>query len=243
MTETLLPNAEQQFSDENGKPYAGGYLYHYVPGTTTFKNTYQDPAGVILNSNPIVLDAAGRAIIFGDGDYRQILYDANMVMIWDQFTSAPLPDDALGAVAPCVALPTLQQFRDCAGITAAIQDAVDNIQLMTGPTGPQGPPGIQGPTGPTGAAGATGASGGGFVGVGAQSGFATSDTNGYATVTFPGPFASTLAWFQASSVPGQSGPIVAFNVISANNASVVVQIFDVNNNVMSTQFSWLAAGY
>lgn len=85
----LLPNGEQTFVDENGVPYAGGKVYFYIPNTTTPKTTWSDPTEVNPNSNPVILDSAGRAIIYGSGQYRQILKDANDVTIWDQLTDTP----------------------------------------------------------------------------------------------------------------------------------------------------------
>lgn len=82
----LLPNGRQQFSDGNGKPYAGGSVFFYVPTTTTFKNTWSDPEKSSLNTNPVLLDANGEAVIFGDGEYRQILKDVNGNQIWDQIS-------------------------------------------------------------------------------------------------------------------------------------------------------------
>lgn len=84
----LLPNARQQFFDSNGQPLAGGSVYMYVPGTTTPKNTWQDAGLTVLNSNPVILDAAGRAQIWGSGQYRQVVYDVNGNLIWDAVTSA-----------------------------------------------------------------------------------------------------------------------------------------------------------
>lgn len=86
MPATLLPNAETQFIDGNGKPLCGGSVYFYVPNTTTFKNTWQDAAQTILNTNPIILDGAGRAVIWGSGTYRQVVYDQNGNLVWDQIT-------------------------------------------------------------------------------------------------------------------------------------------------------------
>lgn len=86
MTATLLPNAKAQFIDSNGKPLAGGSVYFYIPNTSTLKNTYQDAAQTILNTNPIVLDASGQAIIWGTGTYRQVVYDQLGNLIWDQIT-------------------------------------------------------------------------------------------------------------------------------------------------------------
>jgi microcystin-dependent protein len=70
---TLLPNGMQTFLDGNGAPVAGGCVYFYVPGTTTPKDTYSDPTAATANTNPVQLDAAGRAIIYGVGTYRQIV--------------------------------------------------------------------------------------------------------------------------------------------------------------------------
>lgn len=85
---TLLPNGEQQFIDENGVPYEGGFVFFYIPSTNTLKNTWQDAEQTVLNTNPVVLDGAGRAVIFGVGDYRQILTDKDSNTIWDKFTAA-----------------------------------------------------------------------------------------------------------------------------------------------------------
>ena len=87
-TQAILPNGMTQFSDGNGAPYVGGHVFMYVPSTTTPKATYQDPLGHTPNQNPIALDANGRAIIWGSGEYRQVLQDLNGVVVWDQLTYA-----------------------------------------------------------------------------------------------------------------------------------------------------------
>lgn len=92
---SLLPNGEQYFADSNGTPLAGGEVYMYVPNTTTFKDTWQDPNSTIANTNPITLDAAGRAIIYGTGSYRQVVYAANGDLVWDQLTA----DTAVGGIS------------------------------------------------------------------------------------------------------------------------------------------------
>ena len=93
----ILPEGKSQFVDGNGKPYAGGFVYFYIPSTTTPKNTWQDAAQTILNTQPIVLDGDGRAIIFGSGAYRQQLYDVNNNLIWDQLTYSSLAATDLSA--------------------------------------------------------------------------------------------------------------------------------------------------
>lgn len=85
----IIPNGRQQFFNSNGGPLAGGTVTYYIPNTTTFKNTYQDDALTILNTNPIVLDGIGSCQAYGTGSYRQVLKDVNGNLIWDVETDAP----------------------------------------------------------------------------------------------------------------------------------------------------------
>jgi hypothetical protein len=50
----------QQLFDNNGIPLAGGLIYSYLAGTNTPATTYTSSSGSIAQSNPIVLDSAGR---------------------------------------------------------------------------------------------------------------------------------------------------------------------------------------
>jgi len=52
--------AGAQFFDDNGNPLSGGKIYTYAAGTTTPAVTYTTSAGTVANTNPIILDAAGR---------------------------------------------------------------------------------------------------------------------------------------------------------------------------------------
>jgi hypothetical protein len=85
---TLLPPGKSQFFDSNGNPLAGGSVAFYIPGTTTFKPVWQDPQQLALNTNPVILDAAGEAVIYGSGSYRTILQDNLGNTIWDQLTAS-----------------------------------------------------------------------------------------------------------------------------------------------------------
>jgi len=93
----LVPNAKQSFVDENGIPLAGGSVFMYVPNTTNLKTTWSDNTQVNPNTNPVLLDAAGRAIIFGQGNYRQILQDSLGNTVWDDFTSAYGSSEPIGS--------------------------------------------------------------------------------------------------------------------------------------------------
>jgi hypothetical protein len=57
---SLFAGAGAQFFDNNGVPLSGGLLYTYAAGTTTPAATYTSSSGGTANSNPIVLDSAGR---------------------------------------------------------------------------------------------------------------------------------------------------------------------------------------
>lgn len=80
----LSPSPKLQFIDENGNPYASGFLFTYLVGTDTPQVTYADAAGA-ANTNPVVLDLAGRATVYlGTNGYKFKLYDANMNLIFTQ---------------------------------------------------------------------------------------------------------------------------------------------------------------
>lgn len=85
---TPLPNAKATFIDANGKPLSGGKVYLYVPTTTTPKTSWQDTSEANPNTNPVVLDSAGRAAIFGQGNYDQKVTDYLGNQQWYSFTTA-----------------------------------------------------------------------------------------------------------------------------------------------------------
>lgn len=87
-TASILPPAKTTFNDQNGKPLTSGTVDFYVPNTTTRKTTWQDSGETIPNTNPVSLDAAGRALILGDGSYRQVVKDRYGNLVWDQVTSS-----------------------------------------------------------------------------------------------------------------------------------------------------------
>lgn len=91
-----MPWAKQQFSDQNGVPLAGGYLYTCVAGLACTPSTpgssplnplatYTDSTGTVANPNPVQLDSAGRASIWlGAGPYKIVLTDQFGVTQWTQ---------------------------------------------------------------------------------------------------------------------------------------------------------------
>jgi len=68
--------------NNNGVPLSGGALYFYETGTTTPKNTYSDADETIANTNPVILDAAGRqGDIFFNGLAKIVIQNADGAQI------------------------------------------------------------------------------------------------------------------------------------------------------------------
>ena len=96
MTVSLSPlgGAGWQFFDDNGDPLSGGKLYTYAAGTTTPATTYTTSDGGTPNTNPIILDSAGRVpqeIWLTDGvTYKFALYTSTDTQIWVKDNIAPI---------------------------------------------------------------------------------------------------------------------------------------------------------
>ena len=117
---SILPQGKTTFFATNGTPLALGSVYFYAPGTTTPKTTWSDSAGTIPNTNPVVLDAYGQAIVWGTGSYRQVVKDSTGATIWDQVVS-----DALGGTSISTAMQPVVS-------AATIADANTQLGLGTG---------------------------------------------------------------------------------------------------------------
>ena len=74
-----------QFLDSDGNPLAGGKVYTYAAGTTTPKATYTDSTGGTENTNPVVLDSAGKpqpnGSIWINGSYKFVVKDSDDVEV------------------------------------------------------------------------------------------------------------------------------------------------------------------
>lgn len=77
-TVSEAPPIKFYFTDNAGIPLVGGKLFTYQAGTSTKQATYTDSGGSSQNTNPIVLDAAGRASIWLDvtKNYKFVLAPA-----------------------------------------------------------------------------------------------------------------------------------------------------------------------
>jgi len=80
--------AATQFFDNSGQVLTGGKLYTYLAGTTTSATTYTTNVGNVANSNPIILDAAGRVPSSGEVwltsgiSYKFVLKTSTDVQLW-----------------------------------------------------------------------------------------------------------------------------------------------------------------
>ncbi len=96
------PVFKQKFTDANGVPLAGGFVYTYIANTATPLGTYSTQGGA-ANQNPVELDGNGEADIWFDPalSYKVTLTDSDDVPIWtvDEVSvlvdSDQLADDAV----------------------------------------------------------------------------------------------------------------------------------------------------
>jgi hypothetical protein len=82
-TTALMPTPKFQGLDNTGAPLNGGRVYTYAAGTSSPQVTYSDSAGTSPNTNPVILDAGGRAVIrLGPLSYKITLTDRLGSQIW-----------------------------------------------------------------------------------------------------------------------------------------------------------------
>lgn len=143
---SLLPLPKQQFFDSNGNPLSSGTVENLVPNTSTRKTTWTNAGATSQNANPVVLDAAGRATIYGTGSYRQIIKNAAGVTQIDAVTAAPGSSTSntiytdvqpVGTILPFAGLvvPTNYLFADGSAISrttfATLKSAITSTQNGT----------------------------------------------------------------------------------------------------------------
>lgn len=102
MPAVLLPNGRQQFFTTPGVPAVGYKLMTWAAGTSTPQATWSDALKVGLNTNPIILDARGEAVIFWDGAYKIQLQDSTGAPV-----SAPVDNVQSQPAAATSLIPTI----------------------------------------------------------------------------------------------------------------------------------------
>lgn len=133
-------NQAPQYLLPSGQVNAGGKLYFYETDLTTPKNTWSDEAMTVLNSNPVLMDSAGRTVtdLWGDGEYGVVMADSADVEIWTR--NNVRPDAGAGNLIPALAAgqfltndgsilqwQTIRQLPDPTGLTnyTLISDGAD----------------------------------------------------------------------------------------------------------------------
>ena len=112
MTVALSPiaGAGWQFFDNSGLILSGGLLYVYSAGTTTPVTTYQDSAGTVAHTNPIVMDSAGRipseVWLTTGAAYKFVLKTSTSVTLWTMDNLRGLNDVSSVAWAAITGKPT-----------------------------------------------------------------------------------------------------------------------------------------
>ena len=86
------------FTTQTGQPLSGGCIFTYQGGTTTPQATYTDYTGGTWNTNPVVLDTTGSAVMWlGANTYKFVAYSAGGVKCASgslQWTVDQVPGDA-----------------------------------------------------------------------------------------------------------------------------------------------------
>lgn len=99
MAALLSPSPKFNALTNAGVLGAGYKLYTYLTGTSTPATTYSNRAGTVANTNPIILDARGEAVIFLTPGtiYRYVLKTDADVTVWTQDDISAQAGDA-GAI-------------------------------------------------------------------------------------------------------------------------------------------------
>jgi hypothetical protein len=119
-----IAGAGWQFFDNSGLILSGGLLYIYSAGTTTPVTAYQDSAGTIAHTNPIVMDSAGRipseVWLTTGAAYKFVLKTSTSVTLWTMDNLRGVNDVSAVAWAAITGTPTtLAGYGIADGITAA----------------------------------------------------------------------------------------------------------------------------
>ena len=139
---SLLGGAGWQFFTDNGTPLAGGLLYTYLAGTSTAATTYTTSAGNVPNSNPIVLNSAGRVqteIWLTQGvSYKFVLKTSAFITIgtYDNIAGAADPADIYAALAASSGSSLVGFIQSGSGavattVQAKLRESVSVFDFMT----------------------------------------------------------------------------------------------------------------
>lgn len=127
----LPPLFTAQFFTDSGEVAAGYLLDTFESGTLTPKDSYTDQAGASENTNPIVLDAAGRCNLWldDDGEYRLRLRTPDgLTTVWTRDDVGGVPVAVTGDYLP-LAGGTMEGAIELPGNAGSALEAVPKQQL------------------------------------------------------------------------------------------------------------------
>jgi hypothetical protein len=133
---SFIGGAGWQFLDNNGDPLSGGKIFTYVAGTTTPQATFTSRTGLIANTNPIILDSAGRTpeqIWSTEGLlYKYVVTNANDVLIrnWDNIGGSVVASDLAQDLAAPSGSSLVGYLPAGTAVTVAAVDLVAGVQYI-----------------------------------------------------------------------------------------------------------------
>lgn len=127
MAGTVMPYVKMQFFDNNGLPAVGYKLFTYSAGTTNKLATFSDVGLLTPNTNPIVLDASGRCLVY--------LSASSYKFVMAPPTDTDPPTVPIWTVDDVTAVPGSNTYLDLTGIAGESLAAVDAVYLSDGSGG------------------------------------------------------------------------------------------------------------
>ena len=91
----LAPDPLWSALKATGVPAANGYVFTYISGTRTYKDTYLDPAGLNSQTNPVRLNTAGEATIYWKVESGTPLYT---ILVYSDSTVDGVPGQLIASV-------------------------------------------------------------------------------------------------------------------------------------------------
>jgi hypothetical protein len=118
---TNFPTVMLQLFLDDGSVAANCLLDTFASGTTTPQTTHTDAAGLVPNTNPIVLDSAGRCIVFGNPAllYTFRLRSPGGTTLWTRDSIAAIPVTSTDEFVPIAGEVTMTGLLTLSGNATA----------------------------------------------------------------------------------------------------------------------------